>query len=52
MVLSKAITGTHSAVKFVLNYTNTSMLSSIKITEKRENERFPFNDKMQFFLFE
>lgn len=25
MILSKAVTGTHSAVKFVLNYTNTSM---------------------------
>ena len=52
MVLSKAITGTHSAVKFVLNYTNTSMLSRIEITERRENERFPFNDNVQFFLFE
>ena len=46
VVLSKTITGTHSAVKFVLNSTNTSMLSNIEITESRENERCLFNDNV------
>lgn len=52
MVLSKAITGIHSAVKFILNLQILSCLSILGITERKENGRCPFNDTVYFLLFE